>query len=64
MEDKEIKKELDKIPDVDENGDPVYKIDDAEDSGKSKNDEVPLFVEETSEAPKGNPQDIKDSTEE
>jgi hypothetical protein len=27
MEDKELKKELDKIPNVDENGDPIYKID-------------------------------------
>ncbi len=26
MEDKELKKKLDKIPDVDENGDPIYKI--------------------------------------
>lgn len=27
MEDKELKKRLDKIPDVDKNGDPIYKID-------------------------------------
>lgn len=27
MEDKELKKKLSKIPDVDENGDPIYKID-------------------------------------
>ena len=27
MEDKELKKKLKKIPDVDENGDPIYKID-------------------------------------
>jgi hypothetical protein len=27
MEDKELKKKLRKIPDVDENGDPIYKID-------------------------------------
>ncbi len=26
MEDKELKKKLDKIPDVDKNGDPIYKI--------------------------------------
>lgn len=26
MEDKELKKRLDKIPDVDKNGDPIYKI--------------------------------------
>jgi hypothetical protein len=29
MEDKELKKRLKKIPDVDKNGDPIYKIDDA-----------------------------------
>ena len=28
MEDKELKKKLAKIPDVDKNGDPIYKIDD------------------------------------
>jgi hypothetical protein len=27
MEDKELKKRLKKIPDVDANGDPIYKID-------------------------------------
>lgn len=27
MEDKELKKRLKKIPDVDKNGDPIYKID-------------------------------------
>jgi hypothetical protein len=27
MEDKELKKKLKKIPDVDANGDPIYKID-------------------------------------
>lgn len=27
MEDKELKKKLKKIPDVDKNGDPIYKID-------------------------------------
>lgn len=26
MEDKKLKKKLDKIPDVDKNGDPIYKI--------------------------------------
>jgi hypothetical protein len=37
MEDKELKKKLAKIPDVDENGDPIYKIDDAENkSNKEK----------------------------
>ena len=30
MEDKELKKRLAKIPDVDKNGDPIYKIADIE----------------------------------
>lgn len=35
MEDKELKKRLKKIPDVDKNGDPIYKIDGAKiNSGK------------------------------
>ncbi len=33
MEDKELKKKLAKIPDVDKNGDPIYKIADKETSG-------------------------------
>ncbi|CAN5714363.1 hypothetical protein BH24ACI2_BH24ACI2_09890 [soil metagenome] len=33
MEDKELKKKLAKIPDVDKNGDPIYKIDDKKTSG-------------------------------
>lgn len=37
MEDKELKKRLKKIPDVDKNGDPIYKIDnDKNESGKEK----------------------------
>lgn len=37
MEDKELKKQLKKIPDVDKNGDPIYKIDDAKNkSSKDK----------------------------
>ena len=32
MEDKKLKKELDKIPDVDKNGDPIYKIADVKPS--------------------------------
>lgn len=36
MEDKELKKKLAKIPDADENGDPIYKIADLKTSdGKS-----------------------------
>ena len=44
MEDKELKKELEKIPDLDKNGDPIYKIDDASkkkaDLEEAKNAEV------------------------
>ena len=35
MEDKELKKRLKKIPDVDKNGDPIYKIDKVDSSKKS-----------------------------
>jgi hypothetical protein len=35
MEDKKLKKKLSKIPDVDKNGDPIYKIDTADSSKKS-----------------------------
>lgn len=38
MEDKELKKRLSKIPDADENGDPIYKIDDAKTSGRQSGD--------------------------
>jgi hypothetical protein len=34
MEDKELKKRLRKIPDVDKNGDPIYKIDNGTSSKK------------------------------
>jgi hypothetical protein len=34
MEDKELKKRLKKIPDVDKNGDPIYKIAVGEEKGK------------------------------
>ena len=38
MEDKELKKKLAKIPDADENGDPIYKITTTETSARqSKN---------------------------
>jgi len=33
MEDKELKKRLAKIPDVDKNGDPIYKIAEVKTSG-------------------------------
>ena len=34
MEDKKLKKKLAKIPDVDKNGDPIYKIADVKTSGE------------------------------
>ena len=36
MEDKELKKRLKKIPDVDKNGDPIYKIDSFKPSSDKK----------------------------
>jgi hypothetical protein len=38
MEDKELKKKLAKIPDVDKNGDPIYKIAEIKPSRKESND--------------------------
>ncbi len=38
MEDKELKKRLAKIPDVDKNGDPIYKIATEKTSGSQSND--------------------------
>jgi hypothetical protein len=39
MEDRELKKKLKKIPDVDENGDPIYKIDTVKKPKKRKSSE-------------------------
>ena len=41
MEDKELKKRLKKIPDVDKNGDPIYKIDIAQDESKKRKEKFP-----------------------
>ncbi len=38
MEDKEFKKRLKKIPDVDKNGDPIYKIDGARNEPSKEKD--------------------------
>ena len=40
MEDKELKKKLAKIPDVEENGDPIYKIDNTESDSSEKKSEI------------------------
>ena len=53
MEDKELKKELDKIPDVDEYGDPIYKIDGSE-------EDLALIAEDSKFI--DTPQDLKDET--
>ncbi len=37
MEDKELKKRLKKIPDVDKNGDPIYKIDSIKNEPRKEN---------------------------
>ena len=48
MEDKKLKKKLAKIPDVDKNGDPIYKIDD-------------IKIESSKQKDKPNEKKIKDS---
>jgi hypothetical protein len=61
MEDKELKKELDKIPDVDENGDPIYKID--SDMPTEKLPDVGELSNTADESEfKDTPQDLKDGT--
>jgi hypothetical protein len=64
MEDKELKKELDKIPNVDENGDPIHKIDG--DLSEKSEDELPDIGEVSNTADesefKDTPQDLKDET--
>jgi hypothetical protein len=63
MEDKELKKRLKKIPDVDKNGDPIYKIDDSE----KVPDELPEIGDSSNMADdesefKDTPQDLKNTT--
>lgn len=59
IEDTDKKKELDKIPDADEHGDPIYKID-------SETDKLPEIGEVSNSADssefKDTPQDLKDTT--
>ena len=61
MQDKELKNELDKIPNVDENGDPIYKID-----SDTPTEELPDVGESSNTADesefKDTPQDLKDET--
>jgi hypothetical protein len=63
MEDPDVKKELDKIPDVDENGNPIYKIDE-DPSEEITLEDVPGFMRDKTETRQGNEQDIKDETSE
>ncbi len=65
IENPEEKKELGKIPDVDENGDPIYKIDEDEEEIAESFEDVP--VGELSNPAdeswfKDTPQDLKDTT--
>ena len=65
MEDKKLKKKLAKVPDVDKDGEPIWKI---ETPGsrieKRKRDAVPLFLKKSKSAAQGNLQDEKDETPE
>ena len=66
MQDPELKKELDKIPDVDENGDPIYKIDNVDPSEETtlQDIEIPPAIGDLTNEAQGNLQDIKNSTTE
>ncbi len=61
IEDPDKKKELDEIPDADENGDPIYKID-----GEAPTERLPEIGEASNMADesefKDTPQDLKDTT--
>jgi len=59
IEDPDKKKELDKIPDADENGDPIYKIDNADETDEIVG-ETAVIAEESKF--QGTPQDLKDET--
>ena len=48
MEDKKLKKKLAKIPDVDKNGDPIYKIADVEKSGRQSSEKPKGAAEKSS----------------
>ena len=63
IEDPDKKKEFDKIPDADENGEPIYKIDgdsDEEADGKLEVGELSNSADESEF--KDTPQDLKDGT--
>ena len=60
----EEKKEFNKIPNVDENGDPIYKIDEDEEVAKSFEDVRIGELSNTADESefKNTPQDLKDTT--
>ena len=63
IENPEEKKELDQIPDVDENGDPIYKIDgESEEVAEGKSDVGELSNTADKSEFKDTPQDLKDET--
>jgi hypothetical protein len=65
MEDEEVKRRLAKVPDVDKDGEPIWKIESpAERVEKRNREDVPLFLKRHSSSDKGNPQDEKDETPE
>jgi hypothetical protein len=65
MEDKEVKRKLAKVPDVDKDGEPILKIETSEERIENRNrEDVPLFLKRHSSSDKGNPMDEKDKTPE
>jgi hypothetical protein len=65
MEDKEVKKRLKKVPDVDKDGEPILKIESpGELDEKRRRSKVPLFLRKSPSSPQGNEQDQKDETPE
>ena len=61
----EEKKELDKIPNVDENGDPIYKIDEDSEEAADNLQDVPVGeLSNTADESefKDTPQDLKNTT--
>ena len=65
MEDKEVKRKLARVPDVDKDGEPIWKIQSPEERiEKRSRQDVPQFQKRGGSTDKGNPQDEKDETPE
>lgn len=64
MENPDNKKELDKVPDVDKNGEPIYKIDKSGEEASPDDQKVPVFIQDNPDAPQRNEQDLKDDVSE